>query len=481
MISRIILLFSLISTMACEPTTVALETEDGAYEMASEDFVQTLGEAYLYGYPLVLMDLTKQVTTNIERPHPNRPIAPINQLGHFREFPDHTLTAVVKPNVDTYYSIAWLDLKEGPLVLSMPATERYYVLPFYDAYSNVFASLGTRTTGTGAIDVLITGPDWRETEVDTSMIHVQASTNMVWLLGRIQVNGKEDGATTVKAIQDQMRLVPLSAHQQPAYEAPKGSQNQEWVGVIPSKKIQDLSTEEYLGKMLQLMVDNPPPTEDKDLLDRLEKMGFEKGGEAKIGIDNFVLGKKIQAIPSFVHKRMYQMRANPDPALMKNGWIMINEGIGEYGTDYRRRAYVNFIGLGALRPEDAVYPNCTRDSEGNILEGGKEYVLHFEKNELPPVNAFWSLTAYNEDEFLIENEINRFAVGDRDSLFYNEDGSLDIYIQHDAPSEYQQKRNWLPITDRGGFSLTLRLYWPKESVMNGSWVIPGVVPTNKKS
>ena len=130
-----------------------------------------------------------------------------------------------------------------------------------------------------------------------------------------------------------------------------------------------------------------------------------------------------------------------------------------------------------MLPEDAVYPNCAFDKNGDRLNARKKYQIHFDADQIPPVNAFWSLTAYNEDEFLVENDLNRFALGDRDDLKYNEDGSLDFYIQTNPPSEDKMK-NWLPIPKSGAFYLTLRLYWPKEKVLRGEWKIPSVDPVN---
>jgi len=188
-----------------------------------------------------------------------------------------------------------------------------------------------------------------------------------------------------------------------------------------------------------------------------------------------MVNNQLNKLPDFIHKKMKTRRAEPDTSLMTNGWMLINEGIGTYGVDYFRRAYIDFIGLGACIPEDAVYPNCTRDINGDPLNAKTEYRIHFNADQLPPVNAFWSLTAYNADEFLVKNDLNRFALGDRDELKYNEDGSLDLYIQSTAPeAEYLQ--NWLPIPQDGTFYLTMRLYWPKEEVLNGDWNIPFVVP-----
>ena len=470
--TNLFLLVSFLFLFSCQSDTTTVSTAEGEKEISTDELLKTIGESYVFGYPLVLMDLTKKVSTNIETPHPTRPIAPINQLGHFRSFPDHTLTAIVKPNVDTYYSIAWFDLEKEPQVLSMPATERYYLLPFYDAYSNVFASPGTRTTGTDALNLLIAGPTWKG-ETPEGMTLIQAPTQMVWLLGRIQVNSAEDGATTVKAIQDSMRLVPLSEFGNENYTPPTGIVKAENKSIIPVKAIQELDVKTYLNRLSELMVKNPPTTADTPMLEKMAKIGFVPGQPFDISTDNFILKTKLSKLPGFIHEKFETRRAEPDLSLLNNGWMMVTEDIGTYGIDYLRRAYIDFIGLGALTAEDAVYPNCSFDKDGNRLDASKKYTMHFEANQIPPVDAFWSLTAYNKDEFLVKNELNRFALGDRDDLKFNADGSLDIFIQSEKPSEDRLK-NWLPIPSDGSFYLTLRLYRPKQIVMDGKWEIPFV-------
>jgi hypothetical protein len=472
--TKSILLFTFLFFFSCQSDTTTVSTSDGEKEISTDELLQTIGASYVYGYPLVLMDLTKKVSTNIKSPHPTKPIAPVNQLGHFREFPDHTLTAIVKPNVDTYYSIAWFDLEKEPQVLFMPATERYYLLPFYDAYSNVFASPGTRTTGTDAQTLLIAGPTWKG-ETPEGMTLIQGPTQMVWLLGRIQVNSEEDGATTVKEIQDAMRLVPLSEFGNENYTAPTGIVKVENQNIIPVKTIRELDVNTYLNRLSELMVKNPPAPADTAIIRKMAKIGFVPGQSFEVSTDNFILKTKLSKLPDFIHKKFEARRAEPDRTLLNNGWMLVSEGIGTYGTDFLRRAYIDFIGLGACIPEDAVYPNCSFDKDGNPLDASNKYTIHFEADQIPPVNAFWSLTAYNEDEFLVKNELNRFALGDRDDLKFNADGSLDLYIQNEKPSE-DRMQNWLPIPSDGSFYLTLRLYWPKQEVLDGKWEIPFVVP-----
>ncbi len=468
-----LLIFLLIN--ACQSKTTTVKTATGeTEEISTDEFLKIVGETYVYGYPLVLMDLTKSVSTSTAKPHLLLPRAPVNQLGHFRTLPDHTMRAVVKPNVDTYYSIAWLDLTGEAQVLSMPATDRYYLLPMLDAYSNVFASPGTRTTGTAAQTFLIAGPHW-EGEVPENMTLIKAPTAMVWLLGRIQVNSAEDGATTVKAIQDGMALVPLSAYGNENYVPPVGVANIDNQTIVPVKEIQNLDVTTYLNRVAQLMAQNSPKAADAEMVKKMAKIGLVPGQPFELSTDNFILKTKLKALPNFIHKKMEQRRTNPDTSLLTNGWMAVYKDIGTYGTDYIRRAYIDFVGLGANIPEDAIYPNCTTDVNGQPLDASTNYQIHFDADELPPVNAFWSLTAYTAEEFLVENKLNRFALGDRDSLIYNADGSLDLYIQS-SPPKAELMQNWLPIPAEGAFSLTLRLYWPKAEALDGEWKIPFVIP-----
>lgn len=470
---KLLILF-LIVIVGCQSETTTVTTPEGEQEISTDEFLKILGESYIYGYPLILMDLTKRVSTNIDSPHPIKPSAPINQLGHFRKFPDHTLTAVVKPNVDTYYSNAWFDLKEESYVLSIPATERYYVMQFLDAYSNVFASPGTRTTGTNAQKILIAGPNWKG-EIPEGMSLIKSPTEMVWLLGRVQVNSPEDGASIVRAIQDGMSLVPLNQLDNETYIPPKGTMKMENQGIIPVKALRELDVNTYMNRLSELMIANPPAEADSIILKKMAKIGFVPGKPFEISTDNFILKTKLDRLPEFIHSKMEERRANPDKNLLKNGWMSVTEGIGKYGTDYLRRAYIDFIALGANIPEDAVYPNCVNDKNGDPLDASKKYKIHFEADKLPPVNAFWSITAYNKDEFLIENKLNRYALGDRDDLKYNEDGSLDLYFQTREPSS-DKLSNWLPLPETGPFYLTLRLFWPKKEVLDEKWTIPYVEP-----
>lgn len=465
-ISTLLLGFILVITSCNKEKKDKAESNISA--LSDEEIVEIATKAYVYGYPVILMDLTQKVSTNVEAPGINKSMAPINQFGHFREFPDHNLTEVVKPNVDTYYSTVFFDLSKEAFVLSVPATERYYLLPMLDAYTNVFVSPGTRTTGTAAQDFLITGPFW-DGEVPEGLTHIKSPTSLVWLLGRTQVNSKEDGATIVRAIQDGYKLVPLNYFGQ-EYTAPKAVVNEAYKSIVPVKDIEAMPISTFFNELTSLLVKNPPLEADEKMINEMAKIGIVAGQPFMMEGFSDALKAKLEEIPNAVDKNFKSVIVSNDPSTLINGWSKFYQepNMGNYGTDYNFRALVAYVGLGANLPQDAVYPNTALDGDGNLLDSENKYVVHFEKNQIPPVNAFWSLTMYNDQNFLAENPINRFALGDRDKLSYNADGSLDIYVQRESPGKAKYT-NWLPAPAKGNFELTLRLYWPKEEALNGTW------------
>jgi len=433
-------------------------------------FVEIATKAYVFGYPMILMDYTEKVSTNYEKP--TGMFAPINQIGNYNQFPDDKFTAVVKPNLDTYYSMAWIDLKPEPIVFSVPATDRYYLMPMLDAYSNVFSVPGPRTTGTGAHTFLLTGPHWQG-DVPKGMEQIKAPTNRVWLIGRTQVNSAEDGATVVVPFQKGLSLVPLSKYGTD-YTPPLGKVSEEVKKIVPVDATRALSITDYFNKLAELMVDNPPAEADAPLIKEMESIGIVAGKKFSMDDLSPELKKKLNAVPELVHQDwIAKGTGKKDPGVPIINYWMYSTDLGAYGTDYDRRALVAFVGLGANLGKDAIYPSTTLDSEGNTILGTNKYVIHFAKDSLPPVNAFWSLTAYNSKDFLVPNPINRFAIGDRDDLKFNEDGSLDIYIQNTDP-EGDKTANWLPSTQEGLTNITLRMYWPKEEALDGSWKVPGI-------
>lgn len=440
--------------------------EEASFDTKELEIFRIAKDAYLYGYPLVMMELTKRVMTNVKSP--SFAGAPVNQLCRKEVFPDDKFTAVVKPNCDTYYALAWLDLSDEPLVLDIPDTHgRYFLLPILDAWTNVIASPGKRTTGTNAQQYLITGPGWKG-KVPKRMKQIAAPTNMAWLAGRTQVNNSEDGATVVKEIQRGYQLTPWSSYGK-QYTPPFGKIDSSLSMNTPSLQLSEMKVVDFFNLLNRLMVANPPSLADTAILKRISKLGISPGDTFNpTGFSQAVLDS-FNTIPLWCKKYFAEL-AMKQPKV--NGWAM-QRGLGNYGTRYDQRAMIASRGLGANLDEDAVYPSSVTDTDGEKYDGSKhKYILHFEAGKFPPANAFWSITMYNMDNFLVANSINRFAIGDRQPLKKNDDGSVDIFIQHVHPGK-EMESNWLP-APAGPFNLTMRIYWPGNEVLNGNWMPPAV-------
>jgi hypothetical protein len=430
-------------------------------------------DAYVFGYPLLTMAASEAKMTNV--PHAGLGVAPANQFGNMKAFPDASFTDVVSPNADTLYSLAWLNLASEPILLSVPDTHgRYYLMPMLDAWTNVFASPGKRTTGTTKGDYAITGPAWSGT-LPANVKQIKAPTDLVWILGRTQTNGKAD-YPAVNAIQAQYKLTPLSAWGKP-YTPPSDVPTNSSVDMkaTPINVVASLDAQTYFSKLAALMKDNPPAPDDAPMIAKLATLGIVPGQPFDINKSGPDVAKAISDGVDDGRKRVIELGHNPGNARLVNGWMIIVKDIGTYGTNYNARAGVTWVGLGANLPEDAIYPVVRVDSDNQPLNGANKYVLHFDKGQTPPANAFWSVTMYNSKQLFVDNPINRYAIGDRDKLKYNPDGSLDLYIQHDSPAK-DKVSNWLP-ADQGSFNMILRMYWPKPSVADGSWTPPSVKKT----
>ncbi|WP_363349209.1 DUF1254 domain-containing protein [Methylocystis echinoides] len=456
--SAFVAALSLVSVArAAEPLT-----EQDAYEIGKE--------AYVYFYPLVTMDVTRKVMTNVE-PGKKPGAGPMNAFAHVREYPPADFHDVVRPNFDTLYSIAWLDLTKEPIVMSAPDTKgRYYLLPLLDMWTDVFASPGKRTTGTAAGHFAITPQGWKG-KLPKNVERIDAPTPYVWVVGRTQTNGPKDYAA-VHEVQDGYKLTPLSRWGKPEKPAaPFKPDPGVDMKTPPMEQVDSMPAAKFLGYGAELMKANPPHVTDWSQIARLKRLGIEPGKS----FDGEKADPKIKAALERARvDALAEMKAKtPTLARVVNGWQMNTDTMGVYGDYYLKRAIVAQIGLGANQPEDAIYPFNLADSEGQPLKGGSPYVLHFAKGELPPVEAFWSLTMYDDKGFQIPNPINRFAIGDRDPLAYNPDGSLDIYIQPASPGP-DREANWLPAPASGGPSVTMRLYAPKPEALDGRWAPPAI-------
>lgn len=450
-------------------------------QLKPEELRGLVEEGVVFGFPLVVSDQTKEVFTNPASPSPNK--GTVNQFHHLRQFPDASFKDVVSPNADTLYSIAWLDLAKEPMVLAVPATgSRYYMIQMSDAWTNVFSSPGTRTTGNAAEEFVIVGPNWSGS-VPANLRKIQAPTNMVALGGRVYARGGKD-FELVHAIQDRFVLTPLSKYDRsvsvPAAPSEQASTAPapQWVG-SPNEMVTAMDAPTFFTHLSQLMVENPPTSEDAAMMAKLAKIGVTPGHTVDYASLPADVRKSLDEGVRSGYKRVQDLAKNR-PGRMENGWV-IGSDMGTYGTNYDNRAAVAWFGLGANLPEDAVYPTAANDSNGNELNGHHKYILTFKRGQLPPVNGFWSLTMYNEKQGFVANKLHRYSLGSKDKLKKNRDGSVSLFIQAANPGK-AKVANWLPAPS-GDFNLMMRLYWPKQSVLNGEWQPPGVrraTPTLKQ-
>ncbi|GFE71676.1 protein of unknown function DUF1254 [Chroococcus sp. FPU101] len=432
-----------------------------------EEIYEIARDTYIYAYPLVMMQVTQNVGCNVAEPIGLR--APINQIAHNREFPDATYTDVVRPNADTLYSALSFNVSKEPIVVSIPDSGgRYYLTPWLDCWTDVFTAPGSRTTGTGAITYAIVGPKWRGTLPD-GVKEYRSPTASGLLIGRTQTNGKPD-YEAVRKFQDGMSAVPLSAYGKP-YTPPKNTVNPNQDMTAPPDQVDQMDAASFFALFTELMKDNPPHANDYPIVDRMKRIGIEPGKSFNLADAPQEVQDALNAAPAVALKLIKQVWANS--GVFANGWRTNLTAIGSYGTDYLHRAGVAYAGLGANLIEDAIYPTVFTDENGEPLHSDKRYVLHFEKDQIPPVRAFWSLTMYDERQLFTANPIDRFAIGDRDKLTFNSDGSLDLYIQRESPGK-DKESNWLPAPESGRFTMNLRLYWPKAEALNGTWTPPGV-------
>ncbi|XQM38349.1 DUF1254 domain-containing protein [Cupriavidus sp. H19C3] len=453
---------------ACSSTPEPVPVQPVVEQPPSDHAMKALSaEVFTYGYPLVLMDVMREITGAR---------VPVNTFSHQRAFPDATGGAAAAPSADTLFSTAWLDLSKEPVVLSLPDTAgRFYLMPMLDAWTNVFASPGKRTTGTRRGAFAIVGPEWRGT-LPKGVKEIRSPTALVWIVGRTQVNGRGD-LPAVHRLQDQFRLVPLSVWQKGGRTAPPSAGPRAALldtDTPAAEQVAAMDAQAFFSRMAELLPANPPAPGDVAMVEKMNRMGLKPGEAFKTTVLEPSTARAVQegatAALSGIAAEAKKREAGD------TGWRMSRDG-GDYGTNYALRAADAMIGVGANLPEDALYPIARADATGRPFDGGSRYVLHFDKGQLPPVKAFWSLSLYNSQQGLVRNPINRYSIGSRDRLHYNRDGSLDIYIQYERPAKAAQQANWLPAPP-DAFNLMLRAYWPDQALLDGDWTPPPVQRVN---
>ena len=429
------------------------------------DALAELGvEAYTYLYPLVIMDLTRRQAVNAGGKLMQS--GPMNTFVHVRELPPADFKGVVRPNFDTLYSLAWLDLTSGPVVLSSAAVTdgRYYELPMYDMWTDEFAAPGSRTTGTEAGNWAVVPPGWTG-ELPPGVDRIDSPTPYVWIIIRTETRGPAD-YPAVHAIQDGYSIVPLANWGSKTPPVRAVTDESVDMATPPLLQMRAMTGPDFFTYGMRLLALHPPHLSDWALVEQMRRIGLV--ANAEFGALDPAVRSTLEGAPEAGQQAMQQ--AIPRLANIVNGWQINIDSIGVYGNFYIKRAVVAMLGLGSNAAEDAVYPILLADADGNAVSGDNDYIMHFDADKLPPVRSFWSVTVYDADGFPVANELNRFAIGDRDPLHYNGDGSLDLYIQNQHPGADKQA-NWLP-APKGPFGALMRLYLPTARVLYGEWAPP---------
>jgi hypothetical protein len=449
----IVVLAVLVPFTSLSAQTSAEITEQEANEIAIE--------AYIYLHPLLTMDVTRRTVTNV-------PEGAVNRFNHLQKFPKAEDRAVVRPNFDTLYSSAWIDITDEPMIISVPDTkDRYYVLPIMDMWTDVFAAVGKRTSGTKTGNYALVSKGFKG-KLPKGVEAIEAPTPTMWIINRIQTNGPKD-YKFVNGLQDGFKVTPLSQwDKKVVHKAFKVDPTVD-MKTDPFDQMMAMDAKKYFSYGADLMKKHPPHSTDFSILARMKRIGIVAG-------ESFDYEKASPVVKAALNRAVVDglklmKDTMPSLAPIVDGWQMNTSSMGVYGNFYMKRALVALVGLGAIPPEDAIYPLNLADADGKKMIGTSNYTMHFSKDKLPPVDAFWSITMYDEEGFQVANELNRFAIGDRDDLVYNKDGSLDIYIQAKSPGK-DKESNWLPSPDKGELGITMRLYEPEAQALDGRWVPP---------
>jgi hypothetical protein len=425
--------------------------------------------AALYALPLVIMDVTREESLAGSG-------AMLNQFFHVRALLTDSFRTVIRPNVDTLYSAAWLDVSTEPVVMTLPPSGgRFFMIQCMDAWTNVFADPGVRTLGNNEAKYQIVGPDWHGPLV-AGAEEIRAPTQMVWVIARVYVRNRDD-LLAARGYQSQLDIRPLSRVNDPTFKSAYPNPGQRKASPMMMGVLKEMGPKAFFERFMKLTAANPPAAQDAPFVrDVLEPLGIAPGHsrawENIDASDQRALAAGLEQVLNTFSDRISFQRQNRQRA---NGWDMPGQGQGgSFGMRYAARAAVAVLGLGAKVRADGVDFNASVDGNGDRLDGSKAYRLIFAPGDTPPAKAFWSITLYDDQGYLVANPRDRYAVRPGEGLVYELDGSLIIYLQSEDPGP-EHRPNWLPTPAGQTYELSLRAYWPNEALLNGQWTPPPVV------
>lgn len=475
---------ALVATTAAT-ATAAYDPADPAQQAQYAAALSAGAAAYQYGVPLLTMQKTFDISTSVNVPN-GRGAGPVNQFSHFAKLADAKDRTVVAPNADTLYSNAWLDLRTQPQVIhTVRGTKRFHVIPMLSPYEENFANIGSPRGAYPDGDYLVTGPGFTG-KTPKGLRRIRSPYDRIWIVGRTEIDGPSDLVATRKVMEG-YKITPLNRWNPKEPYAYRPAKPKEPVTTPGTAHVPGTVAGEDPATFFDALGDQlrqfPPVTADRPLLATIAAAGIGPGLHPTQ--DGTLTDAQLQGLRDAVTQGPGKIQNDLvtryfDGFDRHNGWLVTV--LGHYGTDYAQRAIVDKVGLGAPRPEVAMYPTTQFDRNRAALTGASRYVVHFPKRSFPiPVRFFWSLTLYDADNFFVDNALNRYLVNDRSRLAHNADGSLDVYVQPDAPASAVQKQNWLPSPAGRAFHLTMRLYGMSAPGITGldagtGWTPPTILP-----
>ncbi len=466
-IPRVLLIALTVALLGAAPCLAQGKLAKGETQKIAE-------EAFIYAFPMV-MNYGILYEFFVDRSSSQYKTT-INQIYNEANVATPKDTAVVTPNSDTPYSFVEMDLWSEPFVLTVPEVEkgRYYSIQLVDLYTFNYGYIGSRATGNGAGSYMIAGPTWKGGRPPGIKKVFRSETDYSLALYRTQLFNPAD-IDNVRKIQAAYKAEPLS--QFLGRPKPAAPPSVAWRRI--DKTMAEADPFGYLAFLLQFCLPVGGAKVEAPLRDRFAKIGIEAG--KPFPIDRFTPEQKAElkagAMSGLekIKQRVATIGAN------QNGWRVPTAGFGDraaYKGDWTLRAAAAMAGILGNSPAEAIYPLLGTDSEGNKPDASKSaYTLTFPAGQLPPVNAFWSVTMYDgKTQLLVANPINRYLINSPmlPDLKKNADGSLTIYLQKDSPGA-DKESNWLPAPD-GPIYVVMRLYWPKPSVLKAGWKPPAVQP-----
>jgi len=458
------------------PVSQAQQQQDAA-QVEKMAYLSGL-DIYTFGFPLVYMELLRYQQSNFYK-NDVTPYMSYGDWDHNTLLLDDGWQQGGAPNIDTLYSHAWVDVSKDPVILSHPDMgDRYFTFQLADYFSDNFDYAGMRATGSNAGHFAIVGPEWQG-ELPEGVTALKSSrTDIVYLAGRTLVAHDKVDQEKAIALMKQFRLTPLSQWQnREQYHASK----KEWLKA-PKPAAEALNPGSNPLAHWQSILDSlarfPTPKEHKVMINFMKNIGLKPGINVEKDLDEATKkGLARAAIDGFQKLRYSSTRLGDR---VGGSWISTATVYGESGVHGQyllRAAQQSLSGIVAHNQEEAVYTYVTRDKHGHFLEGNNAYKVHFNKGQLPPAKAFWSITNYNMKLNFITNDWKKYTLGDRNKdLVYDENGGLTIYFSKEPPADKSLMPNWLATPKSGNFIPVIRTYIPEKSVLDRTWELPAVEP-----